>query len=62
MNEKETFGEKYVSRELRQKIIDDLRLKEENFWWLKTKGRKLMYYNNGISKNKLVRQCTKSTN
>ena len=30
-NEKETFGEKYVSQELRQKIIDDLRLKEENF-------------------------------
>ena len=31
MNEEETIKEKYISPELRQKIIDDLKLKEENF-------------------------------
>ena len=30
MNEEETITEKYISPELRQKIIDDLRLKEES--------------------------------
>ena len=30
-NEEEILREKYISPELRQKIIDDLRLKEENF-------------------------------
>ena len=44
--------EKYISPELRQKIIDDLilkeefidglRLKEGNHWWYKIKGRKLL--------------------
>ena len=29
--EEEVIREKYISPELRQKIIDDLRLKEENF-------------------------------
>ena len=29
-NEEEIFREKYISPELRQKIIDDLRLKKEN--------------------------------
>ena len=33
-NEEEIFREKYISPELRQKSIDDLRLKEENYWWL----------------------------
>ena len=28
-NEEEMLGEKYISPELRQKIIDDLRLKED---------------------------------
>ena len=32
----------YISPELRQKIIDGLRLKEENCWWVKIKGRKLI--------------------
>ena len=31
--EEEVIREKYISPELRQKIIDDLRLKEENFSW-----------------------------
>ena len=30
-NEEEILRQKYVSPHLRQKIIDDLRLKEENF-------------------------------
>ena len=30
-NEEETIKEKYISPELRQKIIDDLKLKEVNF-------------------------------
>ena len=30
-NEEEKIKEKYISPELRQKIIDDLKLKEENF-------------------------------
>ena len=30
-NEEKTIREKYISPDLRQKIIDDLRLKEENF-------------------------------
>ena len=30
-NEEEILREKYISQELRQKIIVDLRLKEENF-------------------------------
>ena len=30
-NEEETRTAKYISPELRQKIIDDLRLKEENY-------------------------------
>ena len=40
-NEEKILREKYISAELRQKIIDDLRLKEENLWWLKIKRRKL---------------------
>ena len=35
------MAEKYISPELRQKIIDDVWLNEEKFWWLKTKGRNL---------------------
>ena len=31
MNEEEILREKYISPELRQKIANDLRLKEENF-------------------------------
>ena len=42
MSEEEVLREKYISPELRQKIIDALRLKEENVWWLKIKGRKLI--------------------
>ena len=34
-NEGEILREKYIQPELRQKIIDDLRLKEENCWWSK---------------------------
>ena len=30
-NDSETIREKYISPELRQKIIDNLRFKEENF-------------------------------
>ena len=30
MNEEEILREKYISPELRQRIIDDLRLKDEN--------------------------------
>ena len=30
-NEEKMLGEKYISPELRQKFIDDLRLKEETF-------------------------------
>ena len=32
INEEEILRERYISPELRQKIIDDLRLKEENHW------------------------------
>ena len=39
-NEKEIRRD--ISPELREKIIDNLRLKEEKFWWLKIKGRKLI--------------------
>ena len=38
----ETLKEKYISPELRQKFIHDLRLREDNFWWIKTKERKLL--------------------
>ena len=31
MNEEKILREKYISAELRQKIIDDLKLKEEDF-------------------------------
>ena len=31
-NEEEMLREKFISPELRQKIIDDLRLKKENYW------------------------------
>ena len=31
-NEEEILREEYISPELRQKVIDDLRLKEETFW------------------------------
>ena len=34
-NEEEMLREKNIPTELRQKIIDDLRLKKENYWWLK---------------------------
>ena len=36
-NAEEMFTERYISLELRHKIIDDLRLKEENYWWSKIK-------------------------
>ena len=39
------LGEKYISPELRQKIIDDLRLKEN--WY----DNNIIQYNNQISKN-----------
>ena len=42
MNEEEVLTEKCISPELRQKFFDDLRLKEENVWWLSIKGRKLI--------------------
>ena len=42
MNEEEVLTEKYISPELRQIFFDDLRLKEENVWWLKIKGRNLI--------------------
>ena len=32
-NEEEILRERYISPELRQKIINDLRLKEENYWY-----------------------------
>ena len=32
MNKEETLRERYISLELRQKNIDDLRLKDENYW------------------------------
>ena len=41
-NEEEILREEYISPELRQKVIDDLRLKEETFWYIKIKGRKLI--------------------
>ena len=31
-NEEEMYRERYISPELRHKIIDDLRLEEENYW------------------------------
>ena len=31
-NEEEILTERYISPEPRQKIINDLRLKEENYW------------------------------
>ena len=34
-NEEEILKEKYISPELRRKIIDDLRIQEENFWYVK---------------------------
>ena len=40
-NEEEILREEYISPELRQKVIDDLRLKEETFWYIKIKGGKL---------------------
>ena len=42
-NEEEMVIEKYISPELRLKIIDDSKLKEENIWWYKTVGKQ---YNN----------------
>ena len=41
-NEEEILREKYILPELKQKIIDDLRLNEDKFWRLKIKGRKLI--------------------
>ena len=32
-NEEEVLREIYISSKWRQKIIDDLRLKERNYWW-----------------------------
>ena len=32
-NEDEILRERYISPELRQKIIADLTLKEKNYWW-----------------------------
>ena len=32
-NKEEILRERYISPELRKKIINDLRLKEENYWW-----------------------------
>ena len=34
-NEEKILREEYIPPELRQKIIDGLRLKEENYWWSK---------------------------
>ena len=34
-NKEEILREKYISQELRQNIIDDLRLKEESCWSFK---------------------------
>ena len=34
-NEEKILKEEYIPPELRQKIIDGLRLKEENYWWSK---------------------------
>ena len=34
--------EKYTSVELRQKAIDDLRLREENYWWYRIKGKTVL--------------------
>ena len=34
-NEEKILREEYIPPELRQKIIDGLRLKEENYWWCK---------------------------
>ena len=31
-NKEEILRERYISPELRKKIINDLRLKEENYW------------------------------
>ena len=41
-NEEEILREKYIAPELKQYIIDDIRLKGENFKWSKTKSRKLI--------------------
>ena len=41
-NEEELLRKIYILPELRQKIIDDLRLEEENFWWHNIKGKKLI--------------------
>ena len=35
VNEEKILREEYMPPELRQKIIDGLRLKEENYWWSK---------------------------
>ena len=37
----EILWERFIPPELRHIIIDDLRLKTENYWWSKIKGRKL---------------------
>ena len=34
-NKEEILREKYISQELRQNIIDDLRLKEKSYWSFK---------------------------
>ena len=34
-NEEEMVRVKFIPLELRHKIIDDLRLKRENYWWSK---------------------------
>ena len=34
-NEEEILRERLIPSELRHKIIDGLRLKEENYWWSK---------------------------
>ena len=64
-NEAEILREKDTSSELRQKIIDDLRLNAGSSWFLKLKRR--TFFNNlrlkkWKKKNKLVRKYTKSTN
>ena len=54
--------EKYISPKLRQKVIDDLRLKEENYWWYKIKRRKLKKENYWWSKINIIVEHQKIIN
>ena len=39
---RQKYLEKNISLGLRQKVIHDIRLKKENYWWSEIKGRELL--------------------